>query len=370
MIVGCPKEIKNNENRVGLSPVGVDSLKRAGHEVIVQKGAGLGSGITDEEYVAAGATMIADAKEVWAKSDMIIKVKEPLDYEPDVLHEGQILYTYLHLAPLPELTDKLLKSKAVCVAYETVQEADRSLPLLAPMSEIAGRLATQIGAHFLEKRQGGRGVLLGGVTGTEKGKVLVIGAGVVGTESAKVAVGMGAEVTVVDINIKRLAYLRDIFGNSLKTIYSTPKAIAEAAKEADLVIGAVLIPGAKAPKLLTEEMVKGMLPGSVIVDVAIDQGGCIETSETTSHDTPVKEKHGVLHYGVPNMPGAVARTSTYALTNATLRYMLDIANKGIDQAVRENEALKKGVNVYKGKITYKAVADDQGKEYVDIDTLL
>jgi len=370
MIVGCPKEIKNNENRVGLTPIGVDSLKRAGHEVWIENGAGLGSGITDEEYEKAGAIMVTDAKEIWGKVDMVVKVKEPLDYEPDLLHDGQILFTYLHLAPLPDLTDKLLNSNAVCVAYETVQEADRSLPLLAPMSEIAGRLSVQIGAHFLEKRQGGRGVLLGSVTGTKRGKVAIVGAGVVGTEAAKVAVGMGAATTIIDINLKRLAYLRNTFHDALHTMYSTPASIAESVKDADLVVGSVLIPGAKAPKLVTEDMVKEMKEGSVIVDVAIDQGGCVQTSEITSHDEPVVNKHGVLHYGVPNMPGAVARTSTYALTNATMRYMLELASKGSEQAIKDNEALRKGVNIYKGKITFKAVADDQGKEYTELDTLL
>ena len=369
MIVGCPKEIKNNENRVGLTPIGVDSLKRAGHEILVESGAGLGSGISDAEYESAGAKMVS-VKEVWEKANIIVKVKEPLYDEPSYLKPGQILYTYLHLAPLPELTDTLMKSGATCIAYETVQEPDHTLPLLAPMSEVAGRLSVQIGAHFLEKKQGGRGVLLGAVTGTERGRVVVVGAGVVGTEAAKVAMGMGAKVTILDINLKRLAYLRDVFGSNLKTIYSTPKALTEAVSKADLVVGAVLIPGAKAPKLVTEEMVKGMPAGSVIVDVAIDQGGCVATSEITSHDKPVVEKFGVLHYGVPNMPGAVSRTSTYALTNATLRYMLEIANKGVEKALKENEALKKGVNIYKGKITFKAVADDQKKEYVDVNTLL
>lgn len=368
MIIGVPKEIKNNENRVGLTPAGVMAFKKAGHRVLVQKGAGLGSGITDDEYIAVGAEMIDDAKTVWDTAEMIIKVKEPIEPEYDLFHEGLILYTYLHLAPEPVLTRKLMEKKVVSIAYETVQLDDGTLPLLAPMSEVAGRLATQIGAYFLLKYNGGRGVLLGGVPGVEPGEVVIVGGGTVGTNAAKMAVGLGARVTILDVSAKRLAYLDDIFGGRVTTLASNPYNVANAVKKADLLIGAVLIPGAKTPKIVTEDMVKSMKPGSVIVDVAIDQGGSVETIDrVTTHSNPTYEKYGVIHYAVANMPGSVARTSTFALTNATLKYGLDIANKGWERAVREDRALAKGVNVVNGKVTYKAVADALNLEYVPLE---
>ena len=370
MRIGCPKEIKAQEHRVGLTPAGVYALVRAGHEVYMEDNAGLASGFPNEEYVAEGAKILATAKEVYDIADMIVKVKEPLEPEYELMHEGQIMFTYLHLAPDPEQTQALLRKKVTGIAYETVQLDDRSLPLLSPMSEVAGRLSIQTGARLLESNCGGRGVLLGGVTGVERANVVIVGGGNVGTNAAKMAVGLGANVTVIDLNAKRLAYLDDIFGGRVQTLLSNPYNIARAVKNADLVVGCVLIPGAKAPKLVTEEMVKSMRPGSVLVDVAIDQGGSIETIDRiTTHADPYFVKHGVIHYSVANMPGAVPRTSTLALTGATLPYALKIANLGAEEACRRDPALMKGLNTYNGHLTFKAVADDQGLEYTDPTTL-
>ncbi len=370
MRIGCPKEIKAQEGRVGLTPAGVYALVKAGHTVYMECNAGINSGFTDEEYIAVGAQILATPKEVFDAADMIVKVKEPLEPEYDLFHENQILFTYLHLAPDPEQTQALLKKKVIGIAYETVQPADRSLPLLMPMSEVAGRLSIQTGARLLESNCGGRGILLGGVTGVERANVVIVGGGNVGTNAAKMAVGLGANVTILDISAKRLAYLDDIFGGRVQTLLSNPFNIANAVKNADLVVGCVLIPGAKAPKLVTEEMVKTMRPGSVLVDVAIDQGGSIETIDRiTTHSDPYFVKHGVIHYSVANMPGAVPRTSTLALTGATLPYALKIANLGAEAACKADPALMKGLNVYKGKLTFKAVADDQGLESTDPATL-
>lgn len=371
MRIGCPKEIKAQECRVGLTPAGADALVRAGHTVYMEHNAGLASGFEDAEYTAVGAQILPDAAAVYAAADMIIKVKEPLAPEYDLLREGQILFTYLHLAPDPEQTQALLQNKVTGIAYETVQLADGSLPLLSPMSEVAGRLSIQTGARLLESNCGGRGVLLGGVTGVERANVVIVGGGNVGTNAAKMAVGLGANVTVLDISTKRLAYLDDIFGGRIQTLLSNSYNIAKAVKEADLVVGCVLIPGAKAPKLVTEEMVKTMRPGSVLIDVAIDQGGSIASIDRiTTHSDPYFVKHGVLHYSVANMPGAVPRTSTLALTGATLPYALKIANMGAEAACKADPALMKGLNTYQGKLTFKAVADDQGLEYTDPHTLL
>lgn len=370
MIIGVPKEIKNNENRVAITPAGVMSFVQAGHTVLVEKDAGIGSGFTNEDYASAGAQIIEQAQDVWAKADMIMKVKEPLPSEYGYFRPGLILFTYLHLAAEPELTQALKEKGVIAIAYETVQ-VGRTLPLLTPMSEVAGRMAAQIGAQFLEKPYGGKGILLGGVPGVGRGKVTIIGGGTVGTNAAKVAVGLGADVTIIDLNADRLRELDDIFGHQITTLMSNPMNIAQAVAEADLVIGAVLIPGAKAPKLVTEDMVKAMKPGSVIVDVAIDQGGIVETSDhVTTHDNPTYVKHGVVHYAVANMPGAVPRTSTLALTNATLPYALQIANKGVCQAIADNHALKLGVNVANGEITYEAVARDLGYNYVPVEEAL
>jgi len=367
MIIGVPKEIKNNENRVAITPAGVMSFVQAGHTVIIEKDAGIGSGFTNDDYIKAGAQMIDSAKDVWAQADMVMKVKEPLPSEYDHFRPGLVLFTYLHLAAEPELARALKEKGVTAIAYETVQ-VGRTLPLLTPMSEVAGRMAAQIGAQFLEKPEGGKGILLGGVPGVSRGKVTIIGGGVVGTNAAKVAIGLGADVTIIDLSADRLRELDDIFGNQITTLMSNPMNIAQAVAESDLVIGAVLIPGAKAPKLVTEEMVKAMTPGSVIVDVAIDQGGIVETSDhVTTHDNPTYVKHGVVHYAVANMPGAVPRTSTIALTNVTIPYALQIANKGVRQAIADNPALKLGVNVAAGEITYEAVARDLGYTYVPVD---
>jgi alanine dehydrogenase len=370
MRIGVPTEVKNNENRVAMTPAGVVNLALFGHEVFIQAGAGLGSGFTDEDYVAAGAQIAATAEEAWSY-DMVMKVKEPVASEYGFFREGLILFTYLHLAPEPELTKALLESKVIGIAYETVQLPNNTLPLLTPMSEVAGKMSTQIGAQFLEKIYGGGGILLGGIPGVSRGKVAVIGGGVAGTNAAKVAVGMGASVTILDLNPDRLRQLDDLFGSDVQTLISNPLHIAESVKEADLVVGAVLIPGAKAPKLVTEDMIKSMKPGSVVVDIAIDQGGIFETSDRiTTHDNPTYIKHDVVHYAVANMPGAVPRTSTMGLTNVTVPYAVQIANKGFEKAVLDNEALKKGVNTFQGYVTYKAVADDQGLEYKSVDELL
>lgn len=370
MRIGVPTEVKNNENRVAMTPAGVVNLSLYGHEVFMQSGAGIGSGFTDEDYKAAGAQIVATAEEAWAQ-EMIMKVKEPTPSEYGFFREEMILFTYLHLAPEAELTQALLDSKVSGIAYETVQLANNSLPLLTPMSEVAGKMSTQIGAQFLEKIHGGGGILLGGIPGVSRGKVTIVGGGVAGTNAAKVAIGMGASVTILDLNPDRLRQLDDLFGGDVQTLISNPLHIAESVKESDLVIGAVLIPGAKAPKLVTEEMIKSMKPGSVVVDIAIDQGGIFETSDRiTTHDNPTYIKHDVVHYAVANMPGAVPRTSTMGLTNVTVPYAVQIANKGFEKAVQENEALKKGVNTFQGHVTYKAVADDQGLEYKSVDELL
>ncbi|MFZ5817421.1 MAG: alanine dehydrogenase [Bacillota bacterium] len=371
MRVGVLKEIKAYENRVAMTPAGVSAMVKAGHQVFVERDAGKGSGFEDAEYVAAGATILPTNVEVWATCDMIMKVKEPLPPEYELFREGQIIFTYLHLAPEPELTRKLVEKKVIAIAYETVQLPDRSLPLLTPMSEVAGRMSVQIGAHFLEKAHGGRGVLLGGVPGVAPADVVIIGGGVVGTNAAKMALGMGATTTVIDISAERLRYLDDVFQGRLQTRVSNEYVIAASVAKADLVIGAVLIPGARAPKLVTAEMVKNMKPGSVIVDVAIDQGGSIETIDrVTTHMDPVYEKFGVIHYSVANMPGAVPRTSTYALTNVTLPYALQLANKGWINALRENPALAKGANVVSGHVTYQAVAEAHGLEFLALEKLL
>ena len=369
MIIGVPKEIKNREHRVGLVPGGVRALVKDGHKVLIEKGAGIGSGITDEEYKTAGAAIV-DKKRLFADAEMIIKVKEPLEEEYSLFHQDQILYTYLHLAPAPTLTKALIKAKIKAVAYETIQLKDGSLPLLTPMSEVAGKMAVQLGAQFLEKHHGGRGVLLGGVPGVNRGVVTIIGGGVVGINAAKIAIGMGARVNILDVSAQRLAYLDDVFGNSVSTLMSHDENIQNCVIGSDLLIGAVLIPGAKAPSLVTEDMVKKMKPGSVIVDVAVDQGGCVETAEPTSHDKPVMLKHGVQHYAVPNIPGAVSHTSTYALTNVTLKYARDIARHGLEEAVRRDEALLKGVNCYRGKVTHGAVAQSVGEKPVALATLV
>jgi alanine dehydrogenase len=363
MIVGVPKEIKNKENRVGMVIAGVRALSQAGHKVLVQHNAGVGAGITDDDYRKAGATILETGKEIFDKSDMIIKVKEPLPEEYPLLRENQILYTYLHLAADERLTKALMERKIVGIAYETIQPADGSLPLLAPMSAVAGRMATQIGATFLQHDHGGKGMLLGGVTGVDRASVVVLGGGVVGVNAAKMAVGLGAKVTILDTNVHRLDYLADIFGNEITTLYSNNEQIEKAVLGADLVIGAVLVPGAKAPKLVTREMVSKMQAGGVIVDVAVDQGGSVETCRPTSHEHPTYTVDGVIHYAVPNMPGAVPRTSTYALTNVTMKYALQIANLGWKDAVTRDEALRKGVNILNGKVAYKQVAEDLGLPY-------
>jgi alanine dehydrogenase len=356
VIVGVPKEVKDNENRVALTPAGTVALKQAGHTVLVQAGAGIGSGMTDDEFKSAGAEILSSAAEVWTRAEMIVKVKEPIPSEYGFLRKDLLLFTYLHLAAGLELTEALLKSGITAIAYETIQLPDGSLPLLTPMSEIAGRMAVQAGAYYLEKPNGGRGVLLGGVPGVPPADVVIIGGGVSGTHAAKMALGLGAQVQVLDINLDRLRYLDDVLHGRFLTQMSSPLNVARAVRGADLVIGAVLIPGAKAPCLVTHEMVKTMKKGSVIVDIAIDQGGCVETIHATTHSNPVYDVDGVIHYGVANIPGAVARTSTFALSNATLPYMLQLANKGADAALAANKALKLGLNVQGGKIQHDAVA--------------
>ncbi|WP_153722025.1 alanine dehydrogenase [Sporosarcina cascadiensis] len=364
MRIGIPKEIKNNENRVSMTPGGVKTLCLAGHEVVLETNAGLQSGFTNEEYVQEGAIIVATAREAWA-ADMVMKVKEPLPEEYRYFHEGLILFTYLHLAAEPELAKALVDNKVTAIAYETVELPNRTLPLLTPMSEIAGRMASQIGAQFLEKTKGGKGILLAGVPGVRRGIVTIVGGGIAGTNAAKIAIGLGAHVRIIDISADRLRQLDDIFGNNITTLISNPFNITEAVKDADLVIGAVLIPGAKAPKLVTEDMVKSMKPGSVLVDIAIDQGGIFETSDRiTSHDDPTYEKYGVVHYAVANMPGAVPQTATQALTNATIPFAVQIASKGYKKACLDNEVLLKGMNVYDGHVTYQAVAGALGYDYV------
>lgn len=361
MIIGIPKEIKAQENRVSVTPSGVMSFSDAGHTVFMEKNAGAGSGFSDAEYVKAGAKILDTPKEIFDRADMIYKVKEPLPSEYGYLREGQILFTYLHLAPDPDQTQALVNAKVTAIAYETVQLDNGSLPLLAPMSEIAGRMSVQVGAYLLQKSNNGNGTLLGGVPGVAPGHVVIIGGGIVGISAAKMAAGLGARVTILDISVERLAYIHDVLSTRVVTLMSNSYNISKAVEEADLVIGAVLIPGARAPKLVTEDMVKTMSQGSVLVDVAIDQGGSIETIDRlTSHEDPYYIEHGVVHYSVPNMPGAVPRTSTFALSNATMPYALQIANKGAERAMKENAALLKGLNVYKGKITNQAVAEAQG----------
>lgn len=369
MLIGVPKEIKNNENRVAMTPASVDALVKAGHEVLIETNAGLGSGFENSDYVQVGAKIVDTATEAW-NAEMVMKVKEPLPSEYGYFRKGLVLFTYLHLAAEPELAKALTDAGVTAIAYETV-EMNRTLPLLTPMSEVAGRMASQIGAQFLQKTNGGKGILLAGVPGVSRGKVTIVGGGVVGINAAKMAIGLGADVTIIDLSAERLRQLDDIFGNSIQTLMSNPFNIAQSVKEADLVIGAVLIPGAKAPKLVTEEMIKSMKPGSVVIDVAVDQGGIFETVDhVTTHDFPTYEKHGVVHYAVANMPGAVPRTSTIALTNATIPYALQIAGKGVEKAVAENPALKLGVNVVNGSITYEAVAKDLGYDYVSVDAAL
>lgn len=371
MIIGVPKEIKNNENRVALTPAGVSELIKHGHQVLVERDAGLGSGITNQDYEKAGADLITTAKEVYDGADLIVKVKEPLPKEYDLLKVGQTLFTYLHLAANPELTQVLLDKKITGIAYETVQLEDGSLPLLRPMSEVAGRMSAQIGANLLQKYNGGRGILLGGVPGVPPANVVIIGGGIVGLNAAKVAVGLGARVTILDISAERLGYLDDIFTGRIETLYSNEFNIAHSVHKADLLIGAVLIPGAKAPHLVTEKMVQSMKPGAVVVDVAIDQGGSIETIDrVTTHDHPCYEKFGVIHYSVANMPGAVPRTSTFALTGVTLRYLLDLANKGLFDAMKGNAALRHGLNTFDGYCTYEHISQDLHLLYRKAEELL
>lgn len=369
MKVGLPKEIKDNEYRVGLTPAGVQALALAGHTVYVQKSAGEGSGFTDEQYVGAGAQLLDTADEIWEAGDMIVKVKEPIAPEYPRMRENQLLFTYLHLAPEFELTKQMLERRVTGVAYETIIENGR-LPLLTPMSEVAGRMSVQVGAEYLEKMNGGKGILLGGVPGVPAANVVIIGGGIVGTEAAKMAVGLGAKVTIIDRNLDRLRELDDIFLSKVQTLASSRYAIEEAISHADLVIGAVLVVGAAAPKLVTRDMLHLIPQGSVLVDVAVDQGGCFETTHATTHSNPTYYEEGVLHYCVANMPGAVPRTSTFALTNATLPYALDLANKGFEAAIRDDAGLREGVNTYAGKLTYEAVATSQNLEYTPLESLL
>jgi len=370
MLIGIPKEIKDHEYRVGATPAGVRELVNAGHQVIVQKDAGAAIDFTDDQYVEAGAKIVASSADVYGQAEMILKVKEPQKSECASIRKGQIIFSYLHLAAEPELTEMLIKSNAVAIAFETVSAEDRSLPLLAPMSEVAGKLSIQAGARALEKSQGGRGVLLGGVPGVARGKVAILGGGVSGTNAAKVAVGMGAEVIILDKSLPRIRYLCDIFGNSAEVLYASSANIERSVLNADVVVGAVLIPGAAAPKLVTAAMVKKMKKGAVMVDISIDQGGCFETSKPTSHSNPTYVVDGVVHYCVTNMPGATARTSTQALENSTLPFSLAIANKGYKKALLDDKHLRNGLNVYEGKIAYKAVADALGHQFVEAEKLL
>jgi alanine dehydrogenase len=370
MIVGILKEIKTEENRVCMTPAGVEVMKANRHTLLVEKGAGKGSGFEDGAYAQAGAELIDFPEEIFKRSDMVMHVKEPLPSEYGLIREGQIVFTYLHLAAAEELTKALIKSKAVCIAYETIQKADRSLPLLTPMSEVAGRMAIQQGAKYLEMAQGGHGVLLGGVPGVDPGTVVVIGGGIVGVNAAKMACGLGAKVYILDMSLDRLRYLSDVMPANCVGLFSSPATLRELIKKTDVVVGAVLIPGAKAPKLITREMLKTMKPGSVLVDVAIDQGGCFETSKPTTHGNPIYTVDGVVHYCVANMPGAVPRTSTMALTNATLPYAVEIANNGWETAMRENAEIRPGANIIDGRVTYRAVAEAFGLEHTPVDKLL
>jgi alanine dehydrogenase len=366
MIIGVPKEIKDHETRVGLVPSGVVALREAGHEVLIESRAGEGSAITDREYMQAGAGIVQKAADAWQKADLIVKVKEPQPAEYACLRPDLILFTYLHLAPLPELTNRLIESKVIGVAYETIREPDGTLPLLTPMSEVAGRMSVQVGAQYLEAPNGGRGVLLGGVPGVAPANIVILGGGVVGTNAAKIAVGMGAHVTLIDRNLNRLRELDDIFNGQIVTLASNVFTIGETLKHADLVIGAVLIPGAAAPKIVRRQMIANMKRGSVVVDVAIDQGGCFETSHPTTHTEPIYFVDDVLHYCVSNMPAAVPHTSTFALTNATFPYLLELANKGLEAAVNGHAALREGVNTYKGYVTHPGVAESQGRSWKDL----
>jgi alanine dehydrogenase len=363
MIIGVPKEVKDHEARVGLVPSGVTALREAGHQVVVQTNAGLGSSLPDEEYIEAGAQILPTAGEVWAKADLVVKVKEPQPSEYPHLRPGLLLFTYLHLAPLPELTQQLVDSRVNAVAYETIREADNSLPLLTPMSEVAGRMAVQVGAQYLEAPNGGRGVLLGGVPGVAPANVVILGGGVVGHNSAKMAVGLGAHVTIIDKNLNRLRELDDIYSSQIITLASNIYTIREALRHADLVVGAVLIPGAAAPKLVRRDLISLMKKGAVVVDVAIDQGGCLETSHPTTHTDPIYFVDGVLHYCVSNMPAAVPHTSTFGLTNATFPYLLELANKGLEKACEDSPALREGVNTFQGNIVYPAVAESQNRPW-------
>jgi alanine dehydrogenase len=370
MIIGVPKEIKNNENRVALTPAGVLELTKRGHTVYVQTTAGEGSGFQDTDYLEAGAKTLKTIEDVYKKAEMIIKVKEPIKKEYSLIRENQLLFTYFHFASYKPLTQAMIKSKAICLAYETVEMPDRSLPLLVPMSEIAGRMATQEGAKYLEKPMGGLGILLGGVPGVQPAKVLVLGGGVVGTHAAKMAAGLGASVKILDISLNRLRYLSDIMPANVETIHSNELIIRKLVERSDLIIGAVLIPGAKAPNLITRDMLKTMRPGTVLVDVAVDQGGCIETCKPTTHAKPTYVVDGVVHYCVANMPGAVPYTSTIALTNATLPYAIKLADKGWKEACKEDRSLKLGLNVINGKVVYKGVADAFNLKLEDVDTFL
>jgi len=370
MIIGVPKEIKNHEYRVAMVPAGVKAMAENGHKVMIQKSAGEGCGVSDSEYVAAGAQIKATAEEVFKEAEMIIKVKEPLAQEYKLLRKDQLLFTYLHLAPAPELTKALLEQKIIGIAYETVQLDNGSLPLLTPMSEVAGKLSVQVGAYWLQKENGGRGVLLGGVPGTHPANVAIIGGGVVGINAAKVALGMGANVTILDINLDRLRYLADVLQGRITVLASNHDNVEQAVADADLVVGGLLIPGAKARKMVTKAMISKMRKGSVIVDVAIDQGGCVEGSVATTHDKPTFLIDGVIMYCVANMPGCVARTSSFALTNATLPYALKLANLGYKEAFKQDSALRKGLNVFKGKLTYKPVADAVGLEFTPYEAIL
>lgn len=370
MIIGVPKEVKDHETRVALVPSGVTALKEAGHQVLVQTGAGAGSTLPDEEYKEAGAEIVATAAEVWSRADMVVKVKEPQPSEYAYMRPGLLLFTYLHLAPLPELTQQLLDSRVNSIAYETIREADNSLPLLTPMSEVAGRMAVQVGAQYLEAPNGGRGVLLGGIPGVAPANVVILGGGVVGHNAAKMAVGLGASVTIIDRNLNRLRELDDIYGSQVVTLASNLYTVRETLRHADLVVGAVLIPGASAPRLVRRDMISTMKKGAVVVDVAIDQGGCLETSHATTHTNPIYFVDSVLHYCVSNMPAAVPHTSTFGLTNATFPYMLQLANNGLEKACEHSNAIREGVNTYQGHCTYPAVGESQNREWKELSAVL
>ena len=370
MIIGVPREIKTEEYRVGIVPAGVRLLKSSGHQVLIERGAGEGAGISNQEFEKAGANLVSSAVEIYSEADLVMKVKEPLPPEYDLLRPGLIVYTYLHLAPAPDLTAVLLEKDIIGIAYETIQLADGSLPLLTPMSEIAGRMAVQVGAHYLEKPGGGRGVLLGGVPGVYRGVVTILGGGVVGTNAAKIAVGMGAMVYILDINRARLMALDDIFGSAVTTLISNTDTIERSVRDSHLVIGAVLVPGGRAPSLVSRKMISLMKPGTVIVDVAVDQGGCCETCQPTTHDQPTFEVDNIIHYCVANMPGAVPRTATFALTNVTIEYALKIANQGFKNAVTADSALSKGINIYRGHVTHETVAQDLNYTYEPLEQII